>query len=193
MMVNPASFRLADWSIGAPKGEHLDILPYKESYTEEEYDFLVNESHYVNQHLTLKPGSVIDGVVMYCSVFDTKKFLGVSMLNEKFYPGSGEDYDYNCRANMAGYRCVGTTMSWVWHWWSKSMASMQEQEEIKSLIIPELRWNNNDELWGKGFDIWGIKCQTCDKHMTLKNKQTMHCKDHPDQTFSIPPITLVPL
>lgn len=157
MMVNPGSIRLPDWSVGRPSGDHHDILPYKKKYTPEEYDHLVNDEHYINEHLTLMPGSVIDGVTMYCSVFETKKFLEVGLLNEKFYPGGGEDYDYNCRANMAGYRCVGTTMSWVWHHWSKSFATIQEAESVKELIDDNLRWNNNNELWGENFDIWGMK------------------------------------
>lgn len=172
MMVNPGSIRLPDWSVGRPSGDHHDILPYQQKYSKEEYDHLVNDEHYINEHLTLMPGSVIDGVTMYCSVFKTKMFLEVGLLNEKFYPGGGEDYDYNCRANMHGYRCVGTTMSWVWHHWSKSFATIQEADAIKDLIDEKLRWNNNNELWGEGFDIWGVK--------------DMKPED-------IPPITLSPL
>jgi GT2 family glycosyltransferase len=157
MMVNPASIRLPDWSVGRDKGDDFDIIEYKLKYSEEDYRHLVEDEHYVNEHLTLMPGSVIDGVTMYCSVFETDKFLEVGMLNEKFYPGGGEDYDYNCRANMHGYRCVGTTSSWVFHHWSKSFATIQEAEAVKALIDDKLRWNNNNELWGEGFDIWGAK------------------------------------
>lgn len=157
MMVNPASLKLPDWSVGRPAGDDHYIIDYKRRYSQEDYDHLLNDEHYVNEHLTIMPGSVIDGVTMYCSVFETAKFLEVGMLNEKFYPGGGEDYDYNCRANMHGYRCVGTTMSWVYHHWSKSFATIQEQEAIKDLIDDKLRWNNNNELWGENFDIWGMK------------------------------------
>lgn len=156
MMVNPGSMKLPDWSVGRPAREHHYILPYQEFYTPEDYDFLVNQPHYVNEHLTLMPGSVIDGVTMYCSVFKTDLFLIVGFLDEAFYPGGGEDYDYNCRANMAGYRCVGTTMSWVWHHWSQTL-STEDSEDLKRLIQPELRWNDNSEKWGPGFDIWGMK------------------------------------
>ncbi len=156
MMVNPGSFKLPDWSVGRPKGDDFYILPYKPKYTTEEYDHLVNDDHYINEHLTLKPGSVIDGVTMYCSVFDTAKFLEVGMLDEHFYPGGGEDYDYNCRANMFGYRCVGTTMSWVFHHWSSTL-NMLDTEKIKATVDDHLRWNNNNEKWGEGFDVWGVK------------------------------------
>lgn len=156
VLVNPASTKLPDWSVGRPKGEDHYIIPYKKKYSQEDWDFLVNEDHYVNEHLTIAPGSVIDGVTMYCSVFDTRKFLEVGMLNEKFYPGGGEDYDWNCRSNIHGYRCVGTTLSWVFHHWSISMSSMSEEEAIKKELRQEnLVWNNNNELWGEGFDVWG--------------------------------------
>lgn len=157
MMVCPASIRLPDWSVGRPSGDHCDILPYKSKYSLEEYEHLVGDDHYVNEHLTLKPGSVIDGVTFYCPVIETAKFMEVGMLNEKFYPGGGEDYDYNCRANMYGYRCVGTTMSWVWHWWSKTLSTLGEADVIRDSIDEKLRWNNNHELWGENFDIWGVK------------------------------------
>lgn len=156
MMVNPASFKLPDWSVGRPAGDDFYIIPYKENYTPEEYDHLVNDQHYVNEHLTLMPGSVIDGVTMYCSVFKKDKFLEVGYLDERYNPGGGEDYDYNCRANIYGYRCVGTTKAWVYHHWSKSMNPVDAQG-IKFLMDPELQWNNNHEKWGKDFDIWGTK------------------------------------
>ena len=170
VMVNPSSTKLPDWSVGRPLGDHHYVIPYKEHYTEEEYDSLVNDQHYVNERLTLMPGSVIDGVTMYCSVFMTDRFKEVGLLNEKFYPGSGEDYDWNCRANMKGYRSVGTTKSWVFHHWSKSVGEL-EAVKIKSLIQDELRWNNNNELWGENFDVWGMK----------------------DKDFKIPPIEIRPL
>lgn len=155
VMVNPATVKLPDWSVGAPAGEDFYILPYKEEYTTEEWNSLVNDPHYVNERLTIMPGTVIDGVTMYCSVVHTERFKEVSLLNEKFYPGGGEDYDYNCRANIKGYRSVGTTLSWVFHHWSMSM-TYEQREEIKGLIQPELKWNNNNELWGENFDIWGV-------------------------------------
>lgn len=168
VMVNPSSFRFPGWSLG--RQDDLDIIPYKESYSEEEYDHLVNDRHYLNDKLTLQPDSVIDGVTMYCSIFKTERFREVGLLNEKFFPGGGEDYDWNCRANMAGYRSVGTTSSWVFHHWSKSVGE-KEREEIAAIQIPELNWNNNHELWGENFDVWGMK----------------------DPAFKVPPIEIRPL
>lgn len=195
MMVNPSAIRLPDWSVGRPKDDHFDIIPYQESYTSEQYDDLVNKDHYINEHLTLQPGSVIDGVTMYCSVFKTRMFLEVGLLNEKFYPGGGEDYDYNARANMFGYRCVGTTMSWVWHWWSKSLSTIGEEQMIRDSLDQNKMWNNNNELWGEGFDIWGIKCSQCNQRLVTdrSNPTVARCPEHPEETYDLPESSLKPL
>jgi GT2 family glycosyltransferase len=152
VMVNPASAKLPDWSIGNPPGEHLCIIPYKAEFTPQDWDSLVGEAHYVNERLTIQPGSVIDGVVMYCSVFRKDYFDKVGPLDEMFYPGGGEDYDWSCRSNLAGFRSVGTTLSWVWHHWSSSLAN---QGDYPTLIDEDRRWNNNHEKWGEDFDVWG--------------------------------------
>lgn len=169
--VTPSSVKLPDWSVGRPSGDDFYIMPYKENYTEDDYGWLVSEQHYINEHLTIMPNTVIDGVTLYCSVFRTELFDKVGLLDERFYPGGGEDYDYNCRANLHGYRCVGTTSSWVFHHWSRSL-SQTESEKIKALIDQDIRWNNNDEKWGKGFDIWGEEGKT---------------------KYDIPPNTITPL
>lgn len=162
ILVNPASIKLPDWSVGRPKGDDHYILPYKTEYEDRDWHYLLEEDHYVNEHLTIKPNSVIDGVTMYCSVVDREKFLEVGPLDEKFYPGGGEDYDYACRLSLHGYRGVGTTKSWVFHHWSKSFSTIQEQGQAKALVVDERRWNNNNEKWGEGFDIWGDKTKTID-------------------------------
>lgn len=169
MIVNPASIRLADWSVGRVAGDDFDIISYKEKYTLEDWRHLTQDDLYVNEHLTIKPGSVIDGVTMYASVVDTEKFLEVGYLDERYYPGAGEDYDYSCRARMFGYRCVGTTLSWVWHHWSSSFKSVRDKEEINQMIVPELKWNQNHDKWGKGFDIWGYRCPKCTEIMVTKD------------------------
>lgn len=171
LTVTPSSVKLPDWSVGRPKGDDFYIAPYSEEYTDVEYDALVEQEHFVNEHLTLMPGSVIDGVTLYCSVFKTDLFKQVGYLDERYYPGGGEDYDYNCRASIHGFRCVGTTMSWVFHHWSKSM-NAEEAADVSRLIDLDLRWNNNNEKWGPGFDIWGDKSRGHEQ---------------------IPPITVTPL
>lgn len=192
MIVNPASTRLADWSVGLPSGQDFDIIPYKDKYTDEDWRHLVNDDHFVNEHLTIKPGSVIDGVTMYASVVDTEKFLEVGYLDERYYPGAGEDYDYSCRSRMFGYRCVGTTLSWVFHHWSSTFKDIRDKEEIKEMVIPELAWNHNHEKWGTGFDIWGYRCPLCKEIMETKDGIRAVCpKD--GQVYNMPLSTTSPL
>src|SRR5574337_306303 len=186
VMVCPASIRLADWSVGRPKGEDFDILPYKDEYTDKEWDFLVNEPHYINEHLTIQPDSVFDGVTMYATVCDTKRFLSIGMLDERYFPGSGEDYDYSCLARMRGFRSVATTKSWVFHHWSSTFRALQaEKKEVKTLQIPELNWNYNHEKWGDDFDIWGVKCSTCKEQMRSKDGITATCSNN-HETYNMP-------
>lgn len=194
VIVNPSSTRLADWSVGLPSGQHHDIIPYQEDYSDADWRFLINEPHYVNKHLTIQPGSVIDGVTMYASVVHTQRFLEIGMLDERFFPGSGEDYDYSCRASMVGYRCVGTTLSYVFHHWSKTFLAIQEEDDVKSLMMPELAWNQTNEKWGDGFDIWGVKCPICSEGMRCGDDPNVaSCPKHPDQTYQMPESTIAPL
>lgn len=196
VIVNPSSLKLPDWSVGRPAGEDHYILPYKEQYTDEDWDFLINEAHYVNQHLTIRPGSVIDGVTMYASVCHTQRFLEIGLLDEKFFPGSGEDYDYSCRARMFNYRSVGTTLSYIYHHWSSSFKSVQESEKIKTLMMPELNWNHTNEKWGEDFDIWGVRCpvEGCDNILTVKpGGDVAHCSKHPEVRYQMPESTTAPL
>lgn len=213
VMVCLASIRLADWSVGRADGDDFDILPYKEKYTDEDWDFLVNEPHYINEHLTIQPGSVFDGVTMYACVCDTKRFLKIGYLDEKYYSGKGEDYDYSCLARMRGYRSVSTTKSWVFHHWSSTFRALRDEvEEVKSLQIPELEWNNNHEKWNtyndgfkysdedsekhikNKFDIWGMKCSHCGAQMRCDGDiSTAICLSHPDERYSIPESTTMPL
>jgi GT2 family glycosyltransferase len=191
-IVNLASIRLADWSVGRKAGDDFDIIPYKEKYTDEDWEFLVNEPHYVNEHLTIEPGSVFDGVTLYASVCDTARFLEVGLLDEKYFPGSGEDYDWSCLSSMRGYRSVCTTLSWVFHHWSSTFKDLRDKEDIKSLLIPELAWNQNHEKWGKGFDIWGVKCPQCGEGMRCPkdNSSIATCPKHPEEIYKMPESTI---
>lgn len=192
IMVNVASIRLADWSVGAPAGEDFDILPYKENYTNEDWDFLVNKDHFINKHLTIKPGSVFDGVTLYASVIKTKEYREIGGTDDRYYVGAGEDYDLSCKARMFGYRSVNTTLSWCFHHWSSTFKSLRDQEEIRALKIPELEWNHNHEKWGKNFDIWGVKCEKCTTIMLTEDGITARCpKD--GETYKMPQNTFIPL
>ena len=193
VLVNPASVKLADWSVGRDKGDDFYIMEYKRDYTNSDYDNLIKNPHYINEHLTLMPGSVIDGIVMYCSVCETDKFMEAGLLDERYYPGSAEDYDWNCRASMRGYRSVGTTLSWVFHHWSSSFKSLQEEAEIRALVDDNLRFGDHHAIWGDRFDIWGIKCNKCDERLRTTDNKLAVCPKHSDETFKIPQISTMPL
>jgi hypothetical protein len=77
-------------------------------------------------------GHVIDGICMFAPVFDRAKLDKVAgvipnkcWMDEWFYPGGGEDYSLNRQGYLTkneengfrGYRCLGTNLSYIWHWW----------------------------------------------------------------------------
>lgn len=192
LLVNVASIKLPDWSVGKPKGEDHYILPYKQTYTEEDWNHLVNDEHYVNEHLTIKPGSVIDGVNLYCSVADTKRLLEVGMIDEWFYSGSANDYDLGCKASMFGYRCVGTTLSWCFHHWSQTF---QDDETREKLVQSELLHLDPKDKWGPKFDIWGIRCseKDCEEIMHTEDGVKAVCPKHADSVYAMPENTVAPL
>lgn len=192
IMVNVASIRLADWSVGLPAGQDFDILPYKDKYTDEDWQFLVDEPHYINEHLTIQPGSVFDGVTLYASVIKTREYREIGGTDDRYFPGSGEDYDLSCKARMFGYRSVNTTLSWCFHHWSSTFKSLRDQQEIQDLKIPELSWNHNHEKWGSNFDIWGVKCEKCKDIMLTQDGLAAKCpKD--GSIYRMPQNTVVPL
>ncbi len=199
LSVTPSSVKLPDWSLGRDSGDDFYIMEYKKEYTQADWDWLINEPHYLNEHLTLQPGSVIDGITLYCSVFRTAKLLEVGLLDEKYYPGKCEDYDLCCRTNMLGYRCVGTTMSYVFHHWSSSFKSVVEASAIRDTIDDDLRCEDLREVWGVDdkdvpwHDLWGVKCRVCEKPMVTDDGKKAYCKEHPAQTYDIPPLTITPL
>ena len=117
-------------------------IPYKETYTDEEYFSL------------LKPW-VIDGICMWMPIFPRERLLEVGLYDERFYPGGGEDYDWNTRAYKKGYRCLGTFNSFVWHWWGKSKDDTASGAIQTPTIEPQRRWNDLSGLYGGKHDIYG--------------------------------------
>lgn len=108
LCVNPSSVCNPD---GAGGKTILDGYSYKEDYSDEEYNKLINPH-------------VIDTICMWGPVFRRElldklpgNIPGKAWFDERFYPGGSEDYDMNRRAYLAGMRCVGTGRSWAWHWW----------------------------------------------------------------------------
>lgn len=195
LLVNAASIKLPDWSVGRPKGEDHYILPYKDEYTTDDWRFLIDEPHYVNEHLTIQPGSVIDGINLYCSVVDTRKLLRTGLLDELFYPGNANDYDLCARASMFGYRCVGTTLSWVYHHWSVTFQSIEDETGMRALVQDELKHGDLREKWDERFDLWGVRCglEDCDEIMHTNDGIKAVCPEHPDQVYAIPENTVAPL
>lgn len=192
LLVNVASIKLPDWSVGKPKGEDHYIIEYKDEYTDEDWRHLVDDEHYVNEHLTIKPGSVIDGINLYCSVVDTEKLLEVGLLDEYWYPGLANDYDLCARASMFGYRCVSSTLSWVFHHWSKTF---ENEEQMLMLQQSELKHGDLRDKWGGRFDLWGIRCERedCDEIMKTKDGVQATCPKHPESVYAIPENTIAPL
>jgi GT2 family glycosyltransferase len=191
ILVTPSSIKLPDWSVGRPHGDDFYIMPYKKTYTEEEYKALLKEDHYVNKHLTIKPDTVIDGITLYCGIGRTNLLREVGGLDERFSSG-GEDYDFCCRANTIGYRSVGTTLSWVFHHWSMTFRSIEDEDNMKRLIPEGFRWNNLVEIWGEEVhDIWGPKCKECGENMRIIEGTNFATCSKNHERYPMPPVVKV--
>lgn len=136
---------------------------YKKEFSDNDYNWLKD------YHPRWKKDTLNDAIAMWCTTFKRSAFDKIGLMEEKFYPGGGEDYDMNARAYSCAwpyerdvcdpeyhYRMVATTKSWVWHHWGKSK-ELSAKNAQSAFFQPELRWNNNDELWPYGFDVWGHK------------------------------------
>ena len=128
LAVNPECPRVPLWGYGRPHGEFVDIIDYKKEFTDKDYDFLIsgNFEHLKEKYPNIPPSfplqksGVCDAVAMWMICFKAECFDKIGLFDEKFYPGGAEDYDMDGRIYSEGYRTVGTTKSWVWHWWGKS-------------------------------------------------------------------------
>lgn len=140
---------------------------YKPEYTKEEYDGLLNN------HPTWNKDSMCDGIATWMTVMRREDIIGktarIGLFDENFFPGGGEDMDLNGRAYSCAWpierdecdndyhlRMVGTTKSWVFHWWSKSQKISAETPNAP-LFNGRERWNSIPTLWPNGFDVWGHK------------------------------------
>jgi GT2 family glycosyltransferase len=68
------------------EAERFEHLPYKKDYSEEEYDFLLNQ----------KNGS-IEGCITWLTTFKRQSLEFKGLFDERFFPGGGEDYDIGGR------------------------------------------------------------------------------------------------
>lgn len=182
--VNPMSPKEASWGYGHTVENHETWQPkegyaavddkagmvpiingvpfvYQESFSAQEYDLLLT------QHPTWRDSACIDAIAMWCTVFKKTGLEEIGLLEERFYPGGGEDYDMNARAYSCGYptereecdpdfhrRMVATSKSWVWHHWGKSREQFKADTSAK-IFASRAPWNSNESLWEPEFDVWG--------------------------------------
>lgn len=134
-------------------------MTYNGSFTPKQYDWLLNN------HPTWQKDTMCDGLCMWCTTFKKSWLDENGPMDERFYPGNGEDYDMNGRAYSCAWpiecdtcdekhhkRMVSTTKSWVWHWWGES-----KTHAAKLPNFSRENWNRIDQLWLGGFDSWGHK------------------------------------
>lgn len=175
--VNPESPRIPLWGYGRDHGDYIDIIRHKDEFTQADYDYLMTgdfsdleqrsflKSDYpIPDSFPRKKYGVTDAAAMWLTVFKRETFERFGLFDERFYPGGGEDYDMDGRIYRENGRVLGTTKSWVWHWWGQSKDNLNQ---IDTKIDPSLVWNNSGDLWipeeneGNGLDPWG--------HYTDKN------------------------
>jgi GT2 family glycosyltransferase len=169
--VNPECPKYAMWGYGCDHYTKFEVLGYKDSFTEEGYQYLLKGdfSNHKGEIITdkgqprplpesfpLQHTGICDGIATWLTVFKRDVYWQLGGFDEKYYPGGGEDHDINARAYSKGLRMVGSTKSWVWHHWS---SSRDHQDKLPS-IDPRLVWNNHDELWPPQWNMsWDEKLQ----------------------------------
>lgn len=125
--VNFGSPRNPSYS-GGPPVDHKDF-PYKEKWTEEDYDKLVNE---------IFNGWIYDGICTFGTVFDMEKLnkvVGVipdkCWFDERFQISGGEDMDLNLRAYVSGFRMLGSELAGCYHFWYSSKREGEDKCGVK--------------------------------------------------------------
>ena len=135
LAVNPASMRRLN-GVGTPTDygvvEPTDVtkFPYQESYTDEEYQLMIDECSRVGEEI--RPNGIhIDGITPWCVTFYREELLKCGLFDETFFPGGGEDYDLmnRCylhwkRGDCKRGRWIGTSLSVAWHWWLTTKKSL---------------------------------------------------------------------
>ena len=158
MGVIPMSPRVAGFGYGVTYNP--EVLPYKTEYTKEEYDYLLKGDFSDTKGLpptmpTNQANSLVDGGAFIMPYFKRELLEEVGLLDERYFPGSGEDYDMLARTYQKGYRIVSTSQSWVYHLWGKSKDLFASGELERKYYKNRPYWNNEGEIWPEGFDIWG--------------------------------------
>jgi len=127
LCVNPASPRNPRCS-GCEPIDHPGY-EWRENWDDEIYDKLLKE---------LGKGYVIDGICMFFPIFKREmldklpgSIPGKCWFDEYFYPGGGEDYDMNRRAYLSGMRCLGTNLSYIYHYWYSTVKPGATEPGVK--------------------------------------------------------------
>jgi len=169
LAVAPESPRIPLWGYGDTEGNYVEVIPYKETFTQEDYQYLLKgdfsdvKLRYPNLPKTFPDNytGVCDAMAAWCPIFKRKAIIEIGGWDERFYPGGAEDYDMMARIYSKGYRAVSTRGSWVWHHWGKSKDSQSEIAKTGLPIEQSRRWQDLSYLWpkelnhGKGVDVWG--------------------------------------
>lgn len=180
--VNPMCPKIPMWGYGMTGGEYLEILPYKEEYSEEDIKYLkagdYNEAeiksrtpYEIPKSFPFTQRGVVDGFAGWLAIFKKEGLIEKGLYDERFVWGGGEDYDWMARAYSCAWpipretcdsnfhrRAVSTMKSWVYHFWGKS-------KDESSTLDPQLftgreAWNNLDFLWpseinqDRHCDVW---------------------------------------
>jgi len=172
LAVNPASPRNPRAS-GEEPINNMGI-DYKEEFSEEDYNLMIEKGK----------GHIIDGICMFATIFDREKLdklagiiPGKAWMDEWFYPGGGEDYDLNRRGYLTkneendfkGYRCLGTNLSFIWHWW---YSTRRAKDGVAGVKHCGNQWNDK---WGfiengENVDLYG---RTGKKEVPLNKIRTL--------------------
>lgn len=165
MAVNPECPRIPLWGYGRPHGEYVDLLPYQDVYDPIQYSWLlegdfarIKKEQGLPATFPEHKSGVTDAIATWHTTFKREFFEKIGLWEERFYPGGAEDYDLNARAYRENYRMLGTTKSWIWHWWGQSKDVTQG---AGLPVVDKLRWANTDQLYppelndGQRMDPWG--------------------------------------
>jgi glycosyltransferase involved in cell wall biosynthesis len=146
LAVNPSSMRRLS-GVGSPTD--YPGFPYKESYTEEEYQAMIDECSRVGEEV--RPNGIhIDGITPWCVTFYREELLKCGLFDETFYPGGGEDYDLmnRCylhwkRKDCNRGRWIGTSLSVAWHWWLTTKKSLDISTNfLDASALYKKKWSN---------------------------------------------------
>ncbi len=163
--VCPMTPRVAGWGYGV--NGYPEVLPYKEEYTEADYDYLIKGDFRDKEGILPKTmpkqigGTMVDGAVFVMPYFKRETFEEFGLLDERFFPGSGEDVCMMARVYAGNKRIVSTSLSWIFHAWSKSKDLFASGELEDKYYKPRPYWNNLGDLWrpedneGHQFEVWG--------------------------------------